>query len=92
MVKMFEQATQLISTFDFFIKIVKIEFKNKHHMCLFLYDVMFAQKTKYLILFTSQINIESSKASHIDIDLFYKKRNSTNFWKFCWCTCGCPDN
>jgi hypothetical protein len=43
---------------SFFGNVVKIEFKNKDHMILFLKDAMIAQKTKFLILFTSQINIE----------------------------------
>jgi hypothetical protein len=55
---------------------VKIEFKNKDHMLFFLQDVMIARKTKFLILFTSQINIEWIKASHVDMDLFYKKKKS----------------
>jgi hypothetical protein len=37
---------------------VKIEFKNKDHMLFFVIDVMVAQKTEFVILFTSQINIE----------------------------------
>jgi hypothetical protein len=37
---------------------VKIEFKNKDHMLFFLQEVMIAQKTKFLILFILQINIE----------------------------------
>jgi hypothetical protein len=42
----------------FFLKIVEINFKNKHHMLLFfLKDVMIAQK-RIFILFTLVINIE----------------------------------
>jgi hypothetical protein len=39
------------------LKIVKIEFKKKHHMFFFLQDVVIACKTKFLILFTSHILI-----------------------------------
>jgi hypothetical protein len=42
----------------FFLKIVKIELKKKCHMLFFLKDAMIAQKTKFFISFTSQINIE----------------------------------
>jgi hypothetical protein len=40
---------------------------------------MMAQKEKFLILFTSQINIEEFKAYNVNMDLFYKKINSNNF-------------
>jgi hypothetical protein len=42
----------------FFLKNVKIELKNKHHMLCFPRDVIIACKTKLLTLFTSLINIE----------------------------------
>jgi hypothetical protein len=35
---------------------------------------MIAQKKKFLISLTSQINIEWIKASHVDMDLFYQKK------------------
>jgi hypothetical protein len=41
-------------------------------MLFFLLNVVITQKTKFIILFTSQINIECIKASPIDMDLFYK--------------------
>jgi hypothetical protein len=44
-------------------EIVKIEFKKKYHMLFFLKDVMVVHKTKFLILFTLQINIGWIKAS-----------------------------
>jgi hypothetical protein len=37
------------------------------------------QKTKFLILFIAQINIEWIKASHVDMDLFYKEKKINNF-------------
>jgi hypothetical protein len=40
------------------LKIVKIEFKKEDRMSFFLKDAMIAKKTKFLISFTSQINIE----------------------------------
>jgi hypothetical protein len=58
---------------NFFFLIVKIESKNKSHMLFFLKDAITAQKIKFLILFTSQTNIEWIKAYLIDMDLFQKK-------------------
>jgi hypothetical protein len=43
-----------------FWRIVKIEFKNKHHT---LKNVMIAQETKFYILFTSLINSNELKLS-----------------------------
>jgi hypothetical protein len=40
---------------------------------------MIAQKTKFLILFAPQINIEWIKASHVDMDLFYKREKINIF-------------
>jgi hypothetical protein len=42
-------------------------------MLFILKVAMIAQKTNFLIVFTSQINIEWIKASHVDMDVFYKK-------------------
>jgi hypothetical protein len=67
-------ASNLIKVNIFFFENCEIEFKNKDLMLFFLKDTMIAQKTKILILFTSQINIEGIKDSHIDMDLFQKKR------------------
>jgi hypothetical protein len=50
---------------------MKIELKNEDHMLFFLKDTMITQKTKFLVSFTSQINIEWIKASHVNMDLFY---------------------
>jgi hypothetical protein len=60
--------------FLIFVKIVKIEFQNKHWMFFFLQDAMIVQNTKFLIFLTSLINIEWIKASHVDMGLFYKKK------------------
>jgi hypothetical protein len=70
-------ASNLINM-DFFFpwKIVKIELKNEDHMLFFLKDAMIAQETKFLILFISQINIEWIKASLVDMDIFYKKKEN----------------
>jgi hypothetical protein len=40
---------------------------------------MIARKTKFLILFTSQINIEWYKAPHVDMDLLCKKKKFNLF-------------
>jgi hypothetical protein len=42
-------------------------------------DAMIVQKTKFLILFTSQINFEWFKASPVDMDLFYKEKRINSF-------------
>jgi hypothetical protein len=42
-------------------------------MLFFPKDNMIAQKIKFLVLFTSQINIEWTKAFLVDMALFYKK-------------------
>jgi hypothetical protein len=42
----------------FFLKNVKIDFKNKHHMLFFPKNVITARKTKLLILYSSLVNIE----------------------------------
>jgi hypothetical protein len=60
---------------SFFSRIVKIEFKKKHRMLFFLKNAMIAQKTKFLILFTSQIIIEWIKASFVDMELFPQEKN-----------------
>jgi hypothetical protein len=39
----------------------EIKFKNKNHMLFFLEDAMIAQKTKFLIFFTSQSTFNESK-------------------------------
>jgi hypothetical protein len=62
-----------------FLKIMKIEFKNKHHMFIFLRDVIIAYKTKLIIFFTSLI-----KASLVDINLFWKEIFLIIFGKFSW--------
>jgi hypothetical protein len=64
------------------ILIVKIVFKIKQHMLFFLKDTMIAQKTKFLLLLTSLINIEWIKASFVDMDPFHKKKRIKNIWKF----------
>jgi hypothetical protein len=51
-------VSNMINVNFFFFEIVKIELKNKDHMLFFLKDTMIVQKTKFLISFTSQINIE----------------------------------
>jgi hypothetical protein len=48
-------ASNLSNTNYFFVKIVEIKLKNKHYMLFILKDVM---NTKFLISFTSLINIE----------------------------------
>jgi hypothetical protein len=44
--------------FVFFLKIMKFEFKSAHCMLFFVQDVAIARKKEFLILFTSQFNIE----------------------------------
>jgi hypothetical protein len=51
-------ASNRININHLFFLIIKIEFKNKDYILIFLKDAMIAQKIKFLILFTSQINIE----------------------------------
>jgi hypothetical protein len=51
-------VSNMINVNFFFFEIVKIELKNKDHMLFFLKDTMIVLKTKFLISFTSQINIE----------------------------------
>jgi hypothetical protein len=51
------EANNLIKV-NIFLKILKIEFKNKHHMVFFLKDTMIAPNFFFLILSTSEINIE----------------------------------
>jgi hypothetical protein len=61
----------------FKIRIVEIEFKNKHHTCIVsLQDIMIAQKKKYSILYTSLINTKCLKASFIDMNLLCKKKQN----------------
>jgi hypothetical protein len=48
-------------------------------MLYFVKNVMIAQKAKFLILFTSQINIEWIKDSYVVMDLLYKKLKNNNF-------------
>jgi hypothetical protein len=43
-----------------FLKNIKIDFKNKHHMLLFPKDVIIVCKTKLLILFTSLKTLNKS--------------------------------
>jgi hypothetical protein len=59
-------------------KIIKIGFRNEYRMLFFLKDVIIAQKTKFLIFFTSKTNIEWIKASPIDMHSFHKKRKFNN--------------
>ena len=50
-------SNKKISTF-ICLKIVKIKFKIEHYMLFLLKIVMIAEKTKFLRLFTSLINIK----------------------------------
>jgi hypothetical protein len=51
-------ASNLNNVIFYILKIVKIGIKNEHYMLFFLKDIMIAKKIKFLILFTSPINIE----------------------------------
>jgi hypothetical protein len=51
-------------------------------MFISLKHALIAQKTKFFILFTSQINIEWIKASHVDMDVSHIKEYLIVFWKF----------
>jgi hypothetical protein len=51
-------TSNMITSTSLFLRIVKIEFKNKDHMLFFLKDVTIVQKTKFLIFFNSLINIK----------------------------------
>jgi hypothetical protein len=51
-------ANNLINVHFFIFEIMKIGFKNKDHMLYCLKDAISAPKTKFLMLFTSQIDIE----------------------------------
>jgi hypothetical protein len=63
-----------------FLKIVKIELKNKHYMFSFPKDVIIAWK-KFLILFTSLINVKWTKAFLVDMNLFHKKYKIISFFE-----------
>jgi hypothetical protein len=58
---------------------VIIELKKKHYLLFFLKNAKIAQKTKFLILFTSQIKIDEIKAFHVDVDGFQQKFKFFNF-------------
>jgi hypothetical protein len=51
-------SSNLIKVIFLCLKIVKIEFQNKDHMLFFLKDAMIAQKAKFFIMFTLEINVE----------------------------------
>jgi hypothetical protein len=64
-----------LNNINFFLgNILKIEFINKHYMLFFLKDVMFAQKTKSFILFTTIINTKLINTFHVYMDLFHKEK------------------
>jgi hypothetical protein len=56
------------------LKIVEIAFRIKHCMLFFSKKCHDCTKNKIPHIVTSQINIEWIKASHVDMDLFYKKK------------------
>jgi hypothetical protein len=68
----------------FFLKIVRIGFKNIHCILLFSRRYLDCPQKKSLILSTSLINIEWIKVANVDMDVFHKKKEFNDFWKFFW--------
>jgi hypothetical protein len=64
-------ANNLSHSNFFFLKTIKIEFKNNHHMFFLLRDVIIVRKIKLLIFFISLMNIEQIITFLIDLDVFY---------------------
>jgi len=64
-------ARKLTVVEQFFWKIVKIAFRNEFYKLFFQEDVETACKTRLFITFTSLIQMEWIKASHIDKTITY---------------------
>jgi len=54
---------------------LKIAFRNGSYTLFFQEDDEIAQKTRLFITFTSLIQMEWIKASHVDKNKIYKKKN-----------------
>jgi hypothetical protein len=66
-------AASNLNSFNFLILENCENWVQKHRSyVIFSEDAMIAQKVKFLILFISQLNIESTKTSHVDMDLIHK--------------------
>jgi hypothetical protein len=74
--------SNLINVNFCFLKIVEIEIKKQTSSVLFLKRCHDGPKSKFFILFTSQINIKWTKALHVDINLFTRKINYQVFGSF----------
>jgi len=61
---------------QFFQKIVKIAFKNESYELLCQEDAQIAQRIQLFITFTSRIQMQWIKASHVNKNIFYKKKEN----------------